>query len=529
MMIGMPDSARICLHTSRPEIPGSIRSSSTRSGWTSRNTSSARDPSRTTAGSNPSPRNTMVSISARAGSSSTTSTRALMPTMVSSRAGGRWFIGPTGIPRRCPAGGLGRAVEHPIDPGRTGSGQDPLAAWDDESVSMPHYPRPEQYGAGRRVENPGLIPLRPLGVGDVLAAAVLVVRRHLLPLGAVAVLVSAASTAVTLGVIAAGGSLSTYADSSWFEDLLAGTSTSIPGSILVAAGLGTLVSAIGAPVVAGMASAYAGAEALGREGSGAVTERLAGRWPVLLGLAAAVGVLVSIGLAVFLVPGVLAYLVLALAAPVAVMERSGVQASMRRSAQLTHGHRGRILGAVALAMIIGFFVDVLASILASAIFGSVDAVTAAIRTPTLREMTSAVTASTAPRIRPRWPCVSCADRRIDACTPDRSITATGAASASTRYAITPGTRNTARPIETSTPTPAARPSNTGQRPASRSVTAPDPSRPKASAPAYALAMPATTGAPMADTRVPRPAATRIDPGMDVLVPASRSSNQLLSA
>jgi hypothetical protein len=127
-----------------------------------------------------------------------------------------------------------------------------------------------------------------------------------------------------------------------------------------------------------MASAYAGAEALGREGSGAVTERLAGRWPVLLGLAATVGVLVSIGLAVFLVPGVIAFLVLALAAPVAVMERSGVQASMRRSAQLTHGHRGRILGAVALAMIIGFFVDVLASILASAIFGSVDAVTALI-------------------------------------------------------------------------------------------------------------------------------------------------------
>jgi hypothetical protein len=288
---------------------------------------------------------------------------------------------------------VGRAVDHPIDPGRTGSGQDPLAAWDDESVSMPHYPRPEQYGAGRRGENPGLIPLRPLGVGDILAAAVLVVRRHLLPLGAVAVLVSAASTAVTLGVMAASGSLSTYAENIWLEDLLAGTSTSIPGSILVAAGLGTLVSAIGAPVVAGMASAYAGAEALGRDGSGAVTERLAGRWPVLLGLAAAVGVLVSIGLAVFLLPGVIAYLVLALAAPVAVMERSGVQASMRRSAQLTHGHRGRILGAVALAMIIGFFVDVLASILASAIFGSVDAVTALVISQSVGVLMAAVTGS----------------------------------------------------------------------------------------------------------------------------------------
>ena len=241
---------------------------------------------------------------------------------------------------------------------------------------MPQYPRPEQYGAGRRGEYPGLIPLRPLGIGDILAAAVLVVRRHLLPLGAMAVLVSAVSAGVTLGVLATSGSLSSYADNRWLDDLLAGTSTSIPGSIVVAAVLGTLVSAIGAPVVAGMASAYAGAEALGRNGSGALTERLAGRWPVLFGVAATVGVLVSIGLAVFLVPGVIAYLVLALAAPVAVMERSGVHASMRRSAQLTHGHRGRILSAVALAMIIGVFIDALAIWLVSAIFGSVDAVTA---------------------------------------------------------------------------------------------------------------------------------------------------------
>jgi MFS family permease len=180
--------------------------------------------------------------------------------------------------------------------------------------------------------------------------------------------------------MAASGSLSAYAEntwlSTWLNDLLGDKNPPIPWAILLAGSLGTLVSTIGAPVVAGMASAYAGAEALGRNGSGAVTERLAGRWPVLLGVAASFGVLVSIGLAVFLLPGVIAYLVLALAAPVAVMERSGVQASLRRSAQLTHGHRGRILGAVALAMIVGVFIDTLALWLASAIFGSVDAVTA---------------------------------------------------------------------------------------------------------------------------------------------------------
>ena len=59
-------------------MPGSIRSSSTTSGRSSRTAGSARVPSPTTAVSKPSPRSTMVSISASAGSSSTTSTRDFM-------------------------------------------------------------------------------------------------------------------------------------------------------------------------------------------------------------------------------------------------------------------------------------------------------------------------------------------------------------------------------------------------------------------------------------------------------------------
>ena len=60
---------------------------------------------------------------------------------------------------------------------------------------------------------------------------------------------------------------------------------SVPG-ILLSSLLGLLVSTIGAPVVAGLATAYTGAQALGRDGRGAVAERLTGRWPVLLGIAA---------------------------------------------------------------------------------------------------------------------------------------------------------------------------------------------------------------------------------------------------
>ena len=79
MTIGTPDSARICRHTSMPSRPGSIRSSSTRSGSVSRNAPAPCPRRRRTTGSKPSPRSTMPSISASAGSSSTTSTRPFMP------------------------------------------------------------------------------------------------------------------------------------------------------------------------------------------------------------------------------------------------------------------------------------------------------------------------------------------------------------------------------------------------------------------------------------------------------------------
>jgi hypothetical protein len=78
MMIGTPLSARIAAHTSSPSMPGSIRSSSTRSGAELRNASTAALPSLQKWGSNSADRSTMPIISASAGSSSTTRMRGVM-------------------------------------------------------------------------------------------------------------------------------------------------------------------------------------------------------------------------------------------------------------------------------------------------------------------------------------------------------------------------------------------------------------------------------------------------------------------
>ena len=217
-------------------------------------------------------------------------------------------------------------------------------------------------------------------IGEILLAGVTVVRRNLVPLGGAAVLVGAVSAAATLALLAGTGTLQTYAEGEWVTDILTGVSTSPPGGIILASLVGLLVSAIGGPVIAGLAAAYAGAQALGRDGKGAVTERLAGRWGVLLGVAAIVGALVAAGLMLLVVPGVIAYLIWVLAAPVMVMERGSVGASLRRSALLTRGHRGRILGAVAVSMIVGALAGAVVSTLVAAVVAQSDAVTVLIIT-----------------------------------------------------------------------------------------------------------------------------------------------------
>jgi hypothetical protein len=246
-------------------------------------------------------------------------------------------------------------------------------------VSIPRYPSPGPYDGSAAQgpwEQPGIIPLRPMTVGDILSAGFAVLRRHLVPLGGAAVLVAAISTCVTFGTLAAAGSLRTYADGLWLQDILSGKTSTLPGGILLSTVLGLLVTTTGAPVIAGMASAYTGAQALGHDGRGAVTERLRGRWGVLLGVAAVVGVSVTAGLMLLIVPGVIAYLILVLAAPAAVMERGSVGGSLRRSSVLTRGHRGRILGAVAVAMILGAIASAIAAFIAGSLVGQASTGTA---------------------------------------------------------------------------------------------------------------------------------------------------------
>ncbi len=64
---------------------------------------------------------------------------------------------------------------------------------------------------------------------------------------------------------------------------------------------------------------------------------------VLVGISIVTGVLGGLGLLLLIVPGVILLLRWSVSVAVAVVERRGVSDSMRRSAELTRGHRGAIL------------------------------------------------------------------------------------------------------------------------------------------------------------------------------------------
>jgi hypothetical protein len=71
----------------------------------------------------------------------------------------------------------------------------------------------------------------------------------------------------------------------------------------------------------------------------------------IIGLAICASLLTMLATALFIVPGVIVFLMLFVATPVCVVERLGPFRSMERSAQLTQGHRWKVLGMLLLMLL----------------------------------------------------------------------------------------------------------------------------------------------------------------------------------
>lgn len=182
-------------------------------------------------------------------------------------------------------------------------------------------------------------------------------QRHFRPLGLLAGAISLVTTVILMAVLAATGTLSGYADGSAFDSMLDDPTPSIPAAI-VFAGLATaLVSSILYMALSGVATVIAAGDAMGDPST--VGRRLVGRVVPLLVLSAVITVFVLVGLVLLIVPGIIAYLLWVMAAPVSVMERRNLWPALRRSRELSHGYRWRMFGILLLLGLITGGIDLL--------------------------------------------------------------------------------------------------------------------------------------------------------------------------
>jgi Membrane domain of glycerophosphoryl diester phosphodiesterase len=237
---------------------------------------------------------------------------------------------------------------------------------------------------------PGIIPLRPLGVGEILDGAFTAVRRNpkaTLGLAAIVMTVSGLITALTSYALyhAAGNSLSfpatgqTFTDAQWRHLL-----TSFAEYALPALGIIVIISFLTQTILTGMLTAVVGHSVLGRNVSiGEAwqiarprlwalmgTTLLAGLlvfaiWVGGGGIAVALGIvliaahlaplgglLIAIGVITATVFAVLCYVRLVVATPAVILEGQGPRASLGRSWRLTKRSWWRVFGILLLVELI---------------------------------------------------------------------------------------------------------------------------------------------------------------------------------
>lgn len=244
------------------------------------------------------------------------------------------------------------------------------------------------YAAPRPDVKPGVVPLRPLGLGEVLDGAVAIIRRYPRPSLGLAALVSIVSTLVQILLqvtafrpfLAVDSTALESGNRQAFEDAIGGAAA---GGLLTGA-LALLSSAI----LTGAITAVVGKAVLGQPMT--FRETVAQVRPVLLklvllsllvgvivgavvlvGAGAGVGVIAAFGglgalvgiplVLAALAAGAYTYVRLALAPCALVLERTGIRASLRRSGVLVKGDWWRVFGILALTAMIGAFISLVVS------------------------------------------------------------------------------------------------------------------------------------------------------------------------
>ena len=181
---------------------------------------------------------------------------------------------------------------------------------------------------------PGIIPLRPLAVGEILDGVFSTIRRHarlVLTMSAVVALVSALLSVLIPGLL---GAFTFTFDTESVDS----ADASLQAFQLLSQALGTLVTTVLTALLAGAMTVIVSEAVLGHGITGAqVWQRVRPRFWGLLGCSLIVGIVPAIGLIFCLAPGMWLWAAWALATPALVLEGLGPITAIKRSFRLVRG------------------------------------------------------------------------------------------------------------------------------------------------------------------------------------------------
>lgn len=233
---------------------------------------------------------------------------------------------------------------YPTQPVAAGWGPPPVA-------QQPEAPRP------------GVVPLRPLSVLEILDGAITTMRRYPKPMLGLSFAVTLATALVGFAVSVLG--LSGLAA---LEDVDARTAgvgdfASAVGPLLAGTALAALVQALALVVLSGMLTIVVGEAVLGREVSiGQAWRLVRPRLLRLIALSVLFAVAVLVGLSLCLVPGIALGVFWALAAPALVLEKSTIAQAFARSWALVSGRWWRTFGIVVLVILTYYIINTAVSV-----------------------------------------------------------------------------------------------------------------------------------------------------------------------
>lgn len=246
--------------------------------------------------------------------------------------------GPAPVPWSAPdpTGELRRA------PSAMGSGLPPTAV----RVPEPLY-RPQQDG----------IPLRPLGISELLDGTFSTIRRNPRATVGLAALLVTAQQVLSLVVELVTNGLPTF---SGFENETLSFQTVIGGFGGI---VGTLLAAVVGAVLTGMLVVVVSEDVLGRRVTAAdVWRRIRPRMWALLLAAAIAGIVPYVGLVFLVVPGLLLWAAWSLTTPALVLEGIGPLAALRRSWRLAWPALVRVWWVRTLSVLMGFLIQFLIAV-----------------------------------------------------------------------------------------------------------------------------------------------------------------------